>query len=88
MAVVPPCTHLYQVVSNAISHMSYRNAREKGIQDTLTGKQREICGVLLRDWSGRTDRPNLHHGVFCRLALKLGLQHNILGVVCEELPSH
>ncbi len=78
IAVVPPCTHLYRVVSNAISRIGYGNAREKGIQNPLTSEQREIRSVLFRDWSRRTNGPNLHHGVFCGLALKLGLQHDVL----------
>lgn len=52
--------------------------REKCVQDTLTGEQREIGSLFLGNRSRCTDRPQLHHGVLCCPTLKLCLQYDVL----------
>lgn len=54
------------------------NSREESVENTLAGGQGMVCCVLLGHRTRCTNRPELHHGVFRRLALKLGFQNNIL----------
>lgn len=55
------------------------DAREKGIQHSLSGQQRVIGRQLLCDGSDLSDGPHLDHGELLLQPLELQLHHHVLG---------
>ncbi|KAI3492707.1 hypothetical protein L1887_42625 [Cichorium endivia] len=54
------------------------DAGEERVEDTLAGEQRVVGLQLLGDGTGRTDGPDLEHGVLLLLALEFGLEHDVV----------
>ena len=72
IAVVPPCTQLEGILALKADTSKWV-LREQGIEDTLASEEGVVGCVLLRDGTGCTDGPYLHHCVLGDLAVKLGL---------------
>jgi hypothetical protein len=80
IAVVPPCTQLpcTSAYTTQISDCKGR-PREERVKNALASGERVVGRVLLSEGPRRADRPKLHERVLRRLALKLGLEYDILG---------
>lgn len=81
-------TYLSTTESTRNSGRSTLNAREEGIEDTLSGQERVIGLELVSGRSGGTDGPELEHRVGSLLAFKLGLEHDVLKIVHRKISQH
>lgn len=57
------------------------DAREEGVEDTLSGEERHIGGDLLRGRAGSSHGPELAHGVLRLLSLEVELDDDVVDAV-------
>jgi hypothetical protein len=50
------------------------NTREKSVENSLTDNEGLIGGLLVVGGTWYSDRPGLHHGILCLLAIELDLE--------------